>query len=226
MNINKLLELNVNDKTDKKNNLTYLSWAWAWAEFIKVYPESTYKIHKNEDSIPVFGNEHMGYMVYTSVTVEDITHEMWLPVMDYRNKAIKNPDMFDINKTVMRCLTKNLAMFGLGLYIYAGEDLPEQKELSDEEKEKIAKDNEQREFLKNFRKALLAQIKDLIVNKIDNFDNVVRLSKSLNKHLGFTISNLKEIEPKLTLITDMDKLQAYSDHLFEIYEKNTGGNND
>ena len=123
-----LYNLNVNNKTEKKNNLTYLSWAWAWAEFKKVYPEATYEIVKF-DGLPYAVDPNTGYMVYTRVTADGLTHEMWLPVMDYRNKALQvgNATMFDINKTIMRCLTKNLAMFGLGLYIYAGEDLPEEE---------------------------------------------------------------------------------------------------
>lgn len=123
--LNELLALDVSNFTEKKNGLSYLSWANAWREFIKLYPSATYVINKDENGIPCFGNSELGYMVYTTVTVEELTHEMWLPVMNYMNKAIKNPDMFDVNKAIMRCLTKNLAMFGLGLYIYAGEDLPE-----------------------------------------------------------------------------------------------------
>ena len=140
--LNELLELNVNAMTEKKSGLTYLSWANAWKEFIKVYPKATYEIKKNEKGIPAFGDD-TGYMVYTSVTVDDITHEMWLPVMNGANKSMKTVGytyktkygekevepmtMFDVNKTVMRCLTKNLAMFGLGLYIYAGEDIPQEQ---------------------------------------------------------------------------------------------------
>ena len=126
-NFNKLLSLNVNDKTEKKNGLTYLSWSWAWAEFCKVYPDAKYVIKKNEENMPVFGNEKMGYMVYTEVTAGNLTHEMWLPVMDFKNKSMTNPTTFDINKAIMRCLTKNLAIFGLGLYIYSGEDVPEEE---------------------------------------------------------------------------------------------------
>lgn len=145
----KLNSINVNEHTEGKNGLTYLSWSWAWAEFKKVYPNATYEVVKF-DGKPYIYDENLGYMCYTTVTVDDLTHEMWLPVMDGANKAMKAQDytytakqygkevektckaatMFDINKTIMRCLTKNLAMFGLGLYIYAGEDLPE------EEKEK------------------------------------------------------------------------------------------
>ena len=120
-----ITKINVNEKTEKKGNLTYLSWAWAWAEFKKVYPDAQYEVVKFEDGKPYYHDEKTGYMVYTKVTAEGLTYEMWLPVMDSRNRALLDATMFDINKTIMRCLTKNLAMFGLGLYIYAGEDLPE-----------------------------------------------------------------------------------------------------
>lgn len=136
--------VNVNDKTETKNKLTYLSWAWAWAEFKKRYPNATYKVQKFEGGLPYVYDENTGYMVFTEVTCEGVTHEMWLPVMDGANHAMKKEGytiktkyaevqvqpatMFDINKTIMRCLTKNLAMYGLGLYIYAGEDLPEEEQ--------------------------------------------------------------------------------------------------
>ena len=129
--------LSVNDKTEKKGGLTYLSWAWAWGEFKKVYPEAKYEVVKF-DNKPYLEDENLGYMVFTKVEVEDLVYEMWLPVMDYRNKAIPvgQASMFDINKTIMRCLTKNLAMFGLGLYIYAGEDLPEEQAQEKKENQK------------------------------------------------------------------------------------------
>lgn len=116
--------INVNDKTEKKGSLTYLSWAFAWAEFKKVYPDATYKVNPFDGTF-CSGNEKMGYMVQTEVTAGDKTYEMWLPVMDMRNNTVLQPKMTEINKAIMRCLTKNLAMFGLGLYIYAGEDLPD-----------------------------------------------------------------------------------------------------
>lgn len=146
MDYKQLYSLNVNEHTEKKNGLTYLSWAWAWAKILEVCPSATYEIVKDENGIPAFGNQELGYMCYTKVTIENVTHEMWLPVMDFRNKAIKSPDMFDINKTVMRCLTKNLAMFGLGLYIYAGEDLP-----NEEDKDKV----EEREMKASVKKITL-----------------------------------------------------------------------
>lgn len=136
-----LSSLNVNEHTEKKEGLTYLTWSWAWDEIKRHYPEASYTIWKNDRGLPYVYDELTGFMVYTSVTIEGVTHEMWLPVMDSKNKAMKAEPytyktkygektvepatMFDINKTIMRCLVKNLAMFGLGLYIYAGEDLPE-----------------------------------------------------------------------------------------------------
>jgi hypothetical protein len=139
-----LNKIDVKSKVEKKKNLTYLSWAWAWAEVKKKYPLATYEIFKDEQNKPYIYDEKLGYMCFTKVTIEDETLEMWLPVMDGANKAMKDlgytyttkfgdkkvepASMFDINKTIMRCLVKNLAMFGMALYIYAGEDLPEEPE--------------------------------------------------------------------------------------------------
>lgn len=133
MNFNEIFSIDVNEKTEKKGNLTYLSWAWAWAEFKKIYPKATYKVTQF-DGTYCTGNEKIGWMVRTEVSAEDLTYEMWLPVMDGRNQTILAPKMTEINKTIMRCLAKNLAMFGLGLYIYAGEDLPENADENGENK--------------------------------------------------------------------------------------------
>lgn len=122
---NEAYKLNLNEFTDKKGQLTYLSWAHAWKAMKEIYPDAKYEIIKSDNGLPYFPEQGVGVMVYTKVTANEETHEMWLPVMDYKNKAIMQPTMMDINKAVMRCLTKNLAMFGIGLYIYAGEDLPE-----------------------------------------------------------------------------------------------------
>jgi len=121
-----LSAVDVSQHTEKKGNLTYLSWAWAWAEVKKRFPSATYTIYRNPHTNQQWDyQEGVGYMCSTSVTIKEETLEMWLPVMDFRNKSmLSNATTFDINKTLMRCLTKNLAMFGLGHYIYAGEDLP------------------------------------------------------------------------------------------------------
>lgn len=126
--------------------LNYLSWAWAWAETMKKYPTASYEVGRDPNTGWSYVASPLGIMVHTRVTIEGVTRSMWLPVMDGANRALKceayvvqkkdyktgrmvdvtvpAATMMDINKAIMRCLTKNLAMFGLGLNLYAGEDLP------------------------------------------------------------------------------------------------------
>jgi len=113
-----LSSINVNEHTERKGNLTYLSWAWAWAVTKQHYPDACYTFHDNE----VHSDGTM--TVHCDVIIDELSHEMWLPVMDHRNNAVANPNAFQINTAKMRCLTKGLSMHGLGAYIYAGEDLP------------------------------------------------------------------------------------------------------
>ena len=149
-----LYSLDLSDKLERRENdkLSYLSWANAWAEFKRAYPNAEYRIIKDQTTnLPYFNDPNIGIMVYTEVTADGQTYEMWLPVMDAKNKAMKEQPytyqvydsykktyiektvqaatMFDVNKAIMRCLVKNLAMFGLGLYVYAGEDLSNEENL-------------------------------------------------------------------------------------------------
>lgn len=139
-----LNKINVNNKVDKKNGLNYLSWSYAIEEITKQCPDFSYEFRhfKNDkgEEVPYMYDEKTGYMVETRCTIDGKTKSMMLPVMDYNNYAMKDhpyqvktkyktndvapATMCDINKTLMRCLVKNIAMFGLGLYIYAGEDIP------------------------------------------------------------------------------------------------------
>jgi hypothetical protein len=121
-----LNNINVNGKTEQKNGLTYLSWAWAWGEVKKIYPDATYTIYENADGC-FYHSDGRTCWVKTGVTVNGIEHIEYLPVMDYKNKSIpvENVTSFDVNKAIQRSLTKAVARHGLGLYIYAGEDLPE-----------------------------------------------------------------------------------------------------
>lgn len=118
--------INVNDKTEKKNGLTYLSWAWAWGEIKKRYPDATYTIYENASGLN-YHTDGRTCWVKTGVTVAGIEHIEYLPVMDNRNRSIPANAVtsFDVNKAIQRSLTKACARHGLGLYIYAGEDLPE-----------------------------------------------------------------------------------------------------
>jgi hypothetical protein len=142
-----LLKINVNDHTEKKNGLTYLSWAWAWAEVLKIDPKATWEAHEfwrpMEGSnmtapMPCMFLPDGSAMVKVTATIKGDKKCCLLPVMDHRNKAIKNPDAFAINTAVMRCLAKAISMHGLGLYIYAGEDLPEVDDSTLEDKLKAS----------------------------------------------------------------------------------------
>lgn len=185
--------INVNGHTEEKNGLTYLSWAWAWSELKKKYPEAIYKIERfGEEKKPYLYDSDLGYMVFTSITIDNLTHEMWLPVMDGANKAMKDrpynykvkkwnyskkayeygektvapATMFDINKTIMRCLVKNIGMFGLGIYIYAGEDLPEEEKQQEEQNK--------------------PNIKEIILAKIEEANNIgIELTdEKVNKYIS------------------------------------------
>lgn len=132
-----LLKINVNDHTERKNGLTYLSWAWAWAEVLKLDPKARWHAveYSNErgNAVPCMFLPDGSAMVKTEVTIKGETKTCMLPVMNHRNQAIKNPDAFAINTAIMRCMTKAISMHGLGLYIYAGEDLPESDEPKQEQ---------------------------------------------------------------------------------------------
>ena len=144
--MSELLKINVNDHTEKKGGLTYLSWAWAWAEVLKIDPAATWIVHQygpqgSEQPCMWIGETAM---VHTSVTINGIRRECLLPVMDNRNNAVKLPDARKVSDAIMRCMTKAIAMHGLGLYIYAGEDLPQVDEAVNEPKidERTAELNE------------------------------------------------------------------------------------
>jgi hypothetical protein len=121
--------VNCNEHTEKKNNLTYLSWAWAWAEVKKLYPNASYTIYENANQWNYFTDGKTCW-VKTGVTIEGLEHIEYLPVMDFRNNSISADKVtsFDVNKAIQRSLTKACARHGLGLYIYAGEDLPEEEQ--------------------------------------------------------------------------------------------------
>ena len=132
MNVQELLKLNVNEHTEKKANLTYLSWAWAWAEALKADSKATFKVktffrdqYTEEPFMTLPGGTAL---VWVTVTMFDKEMTCQLPVMDHRNKAIVSPDAFAVNTAIMRCMTKALSLHGLGLYIYAGDDLPQGEE--------------------------------------------------------------------------------------------------
>lgn len=129
--------INVTDKTEKKGQLTYLSWAWAWGELKKVHPDATYTVYENDLGWN-YHTDNSTCWVKVGVTVNGIEHIEYLPVMDYKNKAIplETVDSMDVNKAIQRALTKAIARHGLGLYIYAGEDLPDAEKAQAQELDK------------------------------------------------------------------------------------------
>lgn len=168
---NTLNTINVNEKAETKNGLTYLSWAWAWAEVKKIYPDANYTVYEryNEEFGPInYFTDGRTCWVKTGVTINDIEHIEYLPVMDFRNKSIPEDVVtsFDVNKTIQRSLTKALARHGLGLYIYAGEDLPETDEaglekLKLEVEELLMKtDTDREDMCKYFKKDTLSDLSE------------------------------------------------------------------
>lgn len=150
--------INVNGKTEQKGNLTYLSWAWAWAEVKKLFPDATYKIYENEKGWN-YHTDGRTCWVKTGVTVNGIENIEYLPVMDNRNNSISVDKVtsFDVNKAIQRSLTKACARHGLGLYIYAGEDLPEA-----EKDEEAAKKEAQKALEKEQYEAVIASVKEML----------------------------------------------------------------
>lgn len=151
---NDLYGVNVNGHTEKKNNLTYLSWAWAWGEIKKRHPDATYTVYENADG----WNYHTdGYTcwVKTGVTVNGIEHIEYLPVMDYKNKSIpaERVTSYDVNKSIQRSLTKACARHGLGLYIYAGEDLPEEETAENQDTSRNARNTAANNIISGLAKA-------------------------------------------------------------------------
>jgi hypothetical protein len=130
MNVIDLLKLNVNDHTEKKNGLTYLSWAWAWAEALKADPTASFEVktflRDQYTEVPYMDVNGTG-LVWVTVTMFGKPMTCMLPVMNHRNQPIPAPNAFEVNTAIMRCMTKALALHGLGLYIYSGDDLPMQE---------------------------------------------------------------------------------------------------
>ena len=164
-----LNSINVQDHIEKKNDLSYLSWAWAWTELKKMFPESFYTIYEREGGIPYFTDGKTCW-VKTGVTLVDgdfrLEHIEYLPIMDFKNRSIplENITSTDMNKTIQRSLTKAIARHGLGCYVYAGEDLPE--ETPEAKEERLKRESEKAEKLKDLR----MKVDEAIKAKTKGFD--------------------------------------------------------
>lgn len=180
-----LNSINVSDKTEKKGNLTYLSWAWAWGELKKRYPNATYKIYENEMGWNYHTDGKTAW-VKTGVTVEGIENIEYLPVMDFKNNSIpvEKVTSTDVNKTIQRSLTKAVARHGLGLYIYAGEDLPEAER--EEEEAKI-----KQKAMEKLNKTELSAVRKAITNNGYNEPKICEFFK-IEKLEDMTVGQLRQ----------------------------------
>ena len=154
-----LAAINVNEHTEKKNGLTYLSWPWAWGIVKKHYPDAIYTIYEDASG-KFYHDDGRTAWVKTGVTIGDIEHIEYLPVMDYNNRSISLDKLtsFHVNTAIQRSLTKAVARHGLGLYIYAGEDLPYGEEKPDS-KDGITKDNMNNPITDMQRLTILKELK-------------------------------------------------------------------
>ena len=187
-----LNSINVNDHTEKKNNLTYLSWAWAWGEVKKRFPDATYKVYEDDNGC-IYWTDGRTAWVKTGVTVNGIEHIEYLPIMDFKNRSIPLSDItsFDVNKSIQRSLTKAVARHGLGLYIYAGEDLPEDEQDSKPEVDEKTMNN------------YVAVISKLLAET--NTDGAQMLD-FVNKKFGTSAQDFKDLNAQ-QLVYTMEKLR-------------------
>ena len=217
----KLSKIDCSDKIEKKMNLSYLSWAWAWGVLQEHYPQAQYLFYQGEDDIPYVEYPDGTAEVRCRVSIDSLTREMTLSVMDNRNNAIQNPNSRQVNDTKMRCLVKCLAMWGLGHFLYAGEDTPssdkepvkKEKPVKEEPKpvETPTEDVEADKgygteewaelFVKSFLDlAKLSKTKDAMTSYYKNNtkdlatlrDNFPKMKADLDSELKTIVSNLKE----------------------------------
>ena len=199
-----LNDINVSGKTEKKNGLTYLSWSWAWGEIKKIHPNANYKIYERPDGV-IYWTDGKTCWVKTGVIINDIEHIEYLPVMDYKNNSIplEKVTSFDVNKAIQRSLTKACARHGLGLYVYAGEDLPES--------ESEAKERELSEAIDDIEGLVQALINEYKVNKSE-ISNIIKSMVTVN---GKPTANYKGIK-------DINLAKKVYDKLYTMTET-TGG---
>ena len=168
-----LNDINVNDKTEKKGKLTYLSWAWAWGQLKKNYPSANYKVYENADGWNYFTDGRTAW-VKVGVTVNGLEHIEYLPVMDNMNRSIplEKVTSFNVNTSIQRALTKAIARHGLGLYIYAGEDLPEVDKpvFKNEEIEKMTYNSWMDNYFKNHKSQLAPFLKKYGLSYLEDLD--------------------------------------------------------
>ena len=217
-----LNKIDVSDKIEKKNGLSYLSWAFAWGELKKRYPDSTYTIYENADGL-FYHTDGRTAWVKTGVTVCGIEHIEYLPVMDYRNNSIPVDKLtsFDVNKAIQRSLTKAVARHGLGLYIYAGEDLPEddtkaaptETPKSTTTTKTKAKAPEAKTAAKDPLAEVKAAYQELITYCKENDHDIKEVAKAYSLNAKSTAEEFKTALKRLILADTEKKLSEYPEEV-------------
>ena len=192
-----LSQVDCSEHTEKKGKLTYLSWAWAWGITMEHYPTASYKfesffVDQEGTVLDTMFYPDGSASVHVTVSIGDLTRSMWLPVMDFKNNAIANPNSRQISDAKMRCLVKCIAMFGLGHYVYAGEDLPPSSD-EEEETEKTEETKESKEELPvNYEK-----FSESLIETATMMEETVSGLESLWKSNKDTIKELKAKDEEL-----------------------------
>ena len=204
-----LYNMNLGDKVEKKDNLSYLTWSEAWKAFKEIYPSATFRVICNSDTkLPYFVDPQIGIMVFTEVTADDLTQQCFLPVLnssmkpmrleaynytvyDKQNKrqiekTCEAANAFDLNKTIMRCLVKNLALFGLGLKLYQGEDIPceNQDDAADQKKAQQPKRN----------KNVQPQAAPVVIDRFAGIKNAINSTPNTDALLDLYLQHQGEVE--------------------------------
>ena len=208
--------INVSDKIEKKNNLSYLSWSYAWQEVKKLHPEANYKVFETAEGC-IYWTDGKTCWVKTGVTINNIEHIEYLPVMDFRNKSIPANAItsMDVNKAIQRSLTKAIARHGLGLYIYAGEDLP------DGEEEKLSRSDAKQ--LKGLAEGVQEDYRAENEKQFRRIKELFEGAGSIAEIEGFKEQNMKYIKGLKKYAPDLcDLLKACTEELI----KNFGEDND
>ena len=193
-----LSKIDCSDKIEKKMNLSYLSWAWAWGVLQEHYPQAQYLFYQGEDDVPYVKYPDGTAEVRCRVSIDNLSREMTLCVMDFKNNAVQNPNSSQVNNSKMRCLTKCLAMYGLGHYIYAGEDVPV------EDKEPVNKDKP------------ITELKNVVEEKSKPVETP---TEDVEEDKGYGTEEWAELFVKSFL--ELAKLSKTKDAMTSYYKNNT-----
>ena len=215
----KLSKIDCSDKIEKKMNLSYLSWAWGWGVLMEHYPQASYLFYQGQDDVPYVRFPDGTAEVRCRVSIDNLSREMTLCVMDNRNNAIQNPNSSQVNNSKMRCLVKCLAMYGLGHYIYAGEDVPREDEGANKKDKPIDEMNNVTEVKEPVEEKpkKVENNKAWAITYVDSFLQLAKIQGSKDAMTSYYKSNTKDLT---TLREKFPDLKEALDEELKIIVKN------